>query len=277
MSGINKAVIFAVTRLKVRFEDGLNAPIAISGTGFWIKSNRNKQLLITNKHNLDPKLKLGSATRYSLTHVEVQLRKIGLNQHFEETEFVPISNVANCIKFSSNADCAIIVEPQYVNRPVDYSHNNIMQNDIAEQSLLNDKVQMMDIASFVGFPGDNRTEWWDQRWNLPVARLVNISSWPSIPYTNVDVITADTMLVSGLSFSGSSGSPLFLHQKGLKPTTGDIIINDDNYVEPKILGIMSGHWWLDEANTPQLFKRHSGLSYVTRSTSILDLINQYSL
>jgi len=63
---------------------------------------------------------------------------------------------------------------------------------------------------------------------------------------------------------------VLLHQKGIPP--GDIV--DPMYAPPTILGIMSGHWW-DVAKEPEMF-RHSGLSYFTRSTSILELVGPIS-
>jgi hypothetical protein len=76
------------------------------------------------------------------------------------------------------------------------------------------------------------------------------------------------MLVSGLSFSGSSGSPVFNHPKGSSPG-GNVV--DRSYVPSKIIGIMSGHFWENPDDPPEMF-RHSGLSYLTQSTAILALI-----
>ena len=70
------------------------------------------------------------------------------------------------------------------------------------------------------------------------------------------------MLFRSLSFSGSSGSPVISHEKGIPGISG--------YVEPKILGIMSGHWWDEEPESGMFF--HSGLSYFTRVTSIRELV-----
>ena len=79
------------------------------------------------------------------------------------------------------------------------------------------------------------------------------------------------MLVSGLSFSGSSGSAVISHEKGIRLGVG---LSGSNYVEPKLVGIMSGHWWNDEK---QDAFQHSGLSYLTSSIAIIDLFNLLSL
>lgn len=124
----------------------------------------------------------------------------------------------------------------------------------------------MDLISFLGFPGSGASHWWDQTWHTPIARQAGIASWPHIPFCNSEIKTSDVTLVSGLSFSGSSGSLVLLHEKGIPP--GDIL--DPMYAPPTILGIMSGHWWEPSAE-PTMF-HHSGLSYYTRSTSILELL-----
>ena len=54
-----------------------------------------------------------------------------------------------------------------------------------------------------------------------------------------DINTTETCLVNDLSFEGSSGSPVLTYPKGIK--TGNGLIGG-NYIEPRLIGIMSGHW-----------------------------------
>lgn len=93
------------------------------------------------------------------------------------------------------------------------------------------------------------------------------ASVPSIPFTNRDIRTTDTILVSGLSFAGASGSPVFLPPRGLAPG-GDV--NDPDWRPALLIGLMSGHFWKSGA-TPEMF-RQSGLSYLTRSSTIWELL-----
>lgn len=89
---------------------------------------------------------------------------------------------------------------------------------------------------------------------------------------------ASVYIVSGLSFQGSSGSPVFLHLSGIKiQSSNGISVTGatDTLRVQKIIGIMSGHW-REQSDTPSMFK-HSGLSYYTRSTAILDLLKQASV
>ncbi|MFX9181044.1 hypothetical protein ABTN76_20040, partial [Acinetobacter baumannii] len=80
-----------------------------------------------------------------------------------------------------------------------------------------------------------------------------------------------TCLVTGLSFGGSSGSPVFTYEVGFNCPEG--IKYSGRYVEPKLIGIMSGHWF---DKIPEKFN-HKGISYFTKATSILSLIADYGL
>ena len=142
-----------------------------------------------------------------------------------------------------------------------------LKNEIADADYLQKLVQPMYIASFIGYPGLKGKQWWDQQWQIGVARVINIASNPGIPFTNESIKTSNVALASGLSFSRSSGSPVILHQKGFKVAPP---MQATGFFEPKLIGIMSGHWWGQEDADDIFF--HSGLSYFTRSTSILDLL-----
>jgi len=121
---------------------------------------------------------------------------------------------------------------------------------------------------FIGYPGLRGQPWWDQAAELPIARVATLASIPAIEFRNEAVKTAEVLLVSGLSFSGSSGSPVFNKRKGIFPG-GDV--HDPSYVPSKIIGIMSGHFWENPDASPDMF-RHSGLSYMTKATAITALI-----
>lgn len=129
------------------------------------------------------------------------------------------------------------------------------------------QIKIMEPAIFIGFPGTNGRHWWDESWKLPVIRQCTLASWPAIPFTNSQIQTTDVLLVSGLSFSGSSGSPVFVMNRGLYPG-GDI--QDSGWRPARLIGVMSGHFW-EDTQTPAMFA-HSGLSYLTRSTSIIEIL-----
>jgi hypothetical protein len=68
MSGIEQRVMFA---------DPLgNAFPPVVGTGFFRETHDGHNILVTNRHILDPRSKLGSDTAYRLARVEVELRAV---------------------------------------------------------------------------------------------------------------------------------------------------------------------------------------------------------
>jgi len=262
-------VVFSICRIRVTFVDDLGNEKMITGTGFWVTSAKGTDALVTNKHNLDPKIKFGNDTKYETKKVEIELRKYKPPSSFSnETKFFEVSIPDSKILFHPSADAAIIAETKYKNIQDDYACQiNIKESDLANEQFFKGNVSLMDIASFIGFPGNSKSKWWDQHWNLGIARSVNIASHPGIPFTHADITTDNTTLVSGLSFSGSSGSVVMLHAKGIKLGEG---IPGGNYIAAKVLGIMSGHWD-DSSAQPPMFT-HSGLSYFTRASSIIELL-----
>lgn len=265
MSGINPAIFTAVCRLKVYFTDDIGNSKEIVGTGFWVK-NGETPFFVTNKHNVDPKLKLGENTELKLNRLEIQLRRQIGDKLLPPVSFFSVENITQALRIHPTADVAILLNPSIV--ASGFGFNWFSVPEIATAEYLSNSVAAMDIASFIGYPGLSGKPWWDEQWQVAVARVVNIASWPAIPFTNTGIKTSDVTLVSGLSFSGSSGSPIILHQKGIKVGGG---LTGGAYVEPKVIGIMSGHWWGHESPDDIFF--HSGLSYFTRAPAITELLN----
>ncbi len=265
MSGIDSAIFTAVCQIRVQFLDGVGDQKNIIGTGFWVSSD-SWTAFITNKHNVDPTLKLGNDTDFRLHQIQIQMRRSQGRRLFAETAFFIVNDALSVLRMHTDADVAVLLNPK-IDAP-GYGFNWFAPSDLATPEFLSSSVSSMDIASFIGFPGRNGRPWWDEQWQVPVARVVNIASWPAIPFTNSGIKTDNVSLVSGLSFSGSSGSPVILHEKGVRVGAG---LTGGNYVSPKILGIMSGHWWGQEPAGDMFF--HSGLSYFTRAPAILEVLN----
>ena len=211
-------------------------------------------------------MKLGSSCKLALQTLKIRtriLRPTGWNSisgfHEVRLDDQPI--------FHSSADVALLKNPVFVSMPTDFAVSCFQYDDLADKSWLQNNLHAMDMASFIGFPGKNGKPWYDEQWNLAIARTVNIASLPAVGYSNSQVPTTDTMLASGLSFSGSSGSAVVSHEKGIKLGEG---LSGGNYFQPKLIGIMSGHWWGEDK--PDVFQ-HSGLSYLTSSAAIISLMN----
>lgn len=265
MNGINPLLVFAITQVRLVFRDGIGNTRSPLGTGFFLRTEAGTPIFVTNRHNLDPSLKLGSD--YSLISASILLRRHDGTKFFTATQFVDIDLSATQIIHSPHADVSALVAPSFIARPPEYQFYTISrQNNLADQTFFETKAFVMDLVSFLGYPGTASSQWWDLAWNTPIARLASLASWPHVPFSNPQIPTTEVTLVSGLSFSGSSGSLVILHEKGIAP--GAIV--DPKYAPPTIIGIMSGHWW--EPTAEPLMFRHSGLSYYTRSTAISELL-----
>jgi hypothetical protein len=272
MSGIEQHVIFAVTRIRSQFVDPLgNAFPPVVGTGFFLETQDAHNILVTNRHILDPRSKLGTDTAYRLARVEVELRAVASTSGpivdaaevaAPQTRFFELGQLATTMFASSDADCALVADPVWLDREEPYGPMALFKEDnLADEAHFRQHVRVMDAASFIGFPGSGGRPWWDEQWRLPIVRPASIASWPAVPFSNNSIKTADTLLVAGHSFTGSSGSPVLTHGKG----------TSSEYVPARTIGIMSGHFEERVEAPPEMF-RHSGLSYLTRSTSILSLL-----
>jgi hypothetical protein len=264
MAGIRAEIVFTVARVKAQFEDDIgNTPNRV-GTGFWV-SRGDDIAFITNRHILDPTMQCQPRRNLKLSEVQLEHRRIEDGVAFPETAFFPVQSLDAALRMHPDADCAALMNPQ-VQKPSNFPLAlSIDIKDLADERWLREDVQLMDFASFIGFPGSGEHLWWDQRANHPIARLATIASLPDAPFVNKAIATADVTLVSGMSFSGSSGSPIISHLKAESPWT-------QHRRPPKVLGIMSGH--LVESSPAHPMFQHTGLSYFTRSTSILQLLNR---
>jgi hypothetical protein len=261
MSGIDTLLVaYGTSRVRSTFvhPTGPNEIITM-GTGFWVAFQSWNPIFITNKHNFDLKMTHGEDCVLVLEKVEIELRKRdATGQWLPETKFFSIAQPIETIVSSCNADCSIVPNPAWEERDSDFWWGVVTQKpeEIADQNFMISKIAMMDRLSFVGFPGNSRSQWWDTRSNLPIARSATISSIPHIPFENPNIKVKDVTLVDGFSL-----------QKGIPLAGGG---DHPAFAMPKIVGIMSGHF-NDEDRIPDILQKNPGLSYYTRATSIIDL------
>lgn len=282
MAGINANILYSVVRIRASFVDDIGNVRRGVGTGFWLRTKEERRVLVTNRHVLDASMVaalhgLGESLRMTECSVEQRLMR-GVAKTRDDvrrvlqadTRFARVTNIERSLICAPSADCAILAEPaldagppdgeSFVDMPI------LRESDLADETWLATRVDLQDHLLFIGFPG---RDWWDTKWNLPVVRHAVIASAPWIPFSNAAIRTADTLLVSGFSFGGSSGSPLLSAERGIGP--GDI--HDPYYNPVKLIGIMSGHI-NEQVPLPALID-HTGLSYATRSTSILDVVKTW--
>lgn len=267
VSGWSTDIFVAVSRVIVKFECAVgNAPKTAQGTGFWIRHNA-KYFFVTNKHVVDPTMILGKATTYGLASLHVELHLVAGENVTAAVAPIPIE-VAT-VKTHATADVAIVSWPLGEPKLGPCAFISFQSDLLADSDFFKNSLHPMDIASFIGYPGKDSKDWWDTGNNFPIGRIAHIASLPVMDFANQSIETSHALLVSGFSFSGSSGSPVLLHEKGLNLGEG-LTMAVPNYVGPKLLGIMSGHWQ-EPSDIPGMFN-HTGLSYLTKSTAILELL-----
>ncbi len=268
MSGINRSVVYSVSRIRCTFNSSTTRGTEIfRDTGFWV-GQRGRRAFVTNRHTLDKTFSSDRRDDLELSCVEVELRHLEGGIAYNETRFFAVDNFQCCYCLHPTADCAVLVDPEFA-CPREFADQVPLSVDtIADAEFLRGKAQLMDFVSFIGFPGHDDDPWWDQQANVPIARMASIASTPERSFVNSAIRSDDVVLVSGLSFSGSSGSPVFLHRKGIRATPPLVA----DFVPATLIGIMSGHS-MEAGSLPEML-RHTGLSYFTRSTSILDLLGE---
>lgn len=263
-------VALGVNRVITKFVDVGGVSQKISGSGFWLEGEPDgTHFFITNRHNVDPRLDR-DLKHWKTESIWIELRA-DPDDDVQVREF-EIANLDRSLFVSKAADCAVFAAPLLEGCAPPFQVWMLgKEYDLAgEDSEAWRWLDIGDMATFIGFAGRGASRWWDQKRSLPIGRLASLSSYPGASFEHDDISTADTALVSGLSFSGASGSPVISHVK-TDVSDGFSSGHFNNRVDSEIIGIMSGHFWDHDESAPPLFQ-HSGLSYFTRATSIRALI-----
>jgi hypothetical protein len=280
-TGINNItqLLSIIDKLVMTFSDACNPPKICSGSGFWISTAKNPLLFVTNKHNLIPRIKdPAKYGAWNLTKLEIKCRAWDekLQRPDNQTSVIDCKDWIRVFNSDPNSPDVAILIP---NHPITATTRTsgtitpIPSNSLAGNNWFESLGKVTDHAYFIGFPDIIGK---DAHYEYPISRNCHISSDPFIDFTeetkngaDYGVKTKNTSLVTGLSFGGSSGSPIFTYEVGLNIPKNMNIHYSGRYVEPKLIGIMSGHWFDKDKF---LNDEHKGLSYFTKSTAILDLI-----
>jgi hypothetical protein len=258
------------------FVDGVGNVRRGVGTGFWITLSDGEMGLVTNRHNLDPEIKF-PGQGLELRELKIEVRKYHddyPDAGLPETRFFTVDPDSPRL-LHRDADCAVLPNPKYVEElPSGFKSVPWNSMFVADNFFYRDHVELGDPTMFVGFAGRSGAAWWDTAWTLPIARQATIASTPNVPFSNPQIPTKNVLLVSGLSFQGSSGSPVFMGKKVIPDDPDDDPLHmtlRPQMTDVKIIGIMSGHFQERVEDEADMF-RHTGLSYFTRSQAIQDLI-----
>lgn len=256
--GLTNQMLYSAKKLSVTLDNG----IIIGGTGFFIKKD-DELFLITNRHVVEPWTADKELKRHTITEF--------LLESFEsfDTSGLPCGLATSSIlnwtdfRFHPNEanDIACLKNPKIkmeatINVPIPFEL-------LATTEWLNKKLVVCDTIAYPSYPA-----WYDKRNNTPIFRMGTIASDPRLDYScNPDESLSALIAYEGFSSSGSSGSPVFATQRGF-PIGDGLTAPEDFFRELKVIGINAGHFLVNEKN-------HSGISYLYKSSAILDIINSF--
>lgn len=271
-SGLSNDFLYAAVRIVVHFGNGVPSDCKVaSGTGFFVSDDAGQLALVSNRHVVDLEY---SDPRHIGLHlqperVEVELRgqdaKTGQPDRHERL-LLRNPTIRTAEAFANDVACILHTQVENLsgagNTVVDYC---VPKSLLATQEEFD--TGRFVIGDMVGFPG--YPEWFDERNFRPILRTGTLASDPRYPYEHGS-ITGDCLAYEAFSYGGSSGSPIFAFQRGLRAGRG--LVNPA-YRDVRVVGINAGHLKVESDRDPSLHRGHSGISYMFRSTAILALLD----
>lgn len=256
--GISNQFLYSAKKILVKWSNGSDYT-ELRGTGFFIQKDADV-FFITNRHVVEPGYDDIKYKGYKIIDF-----KIESFESFDDSGLPSSLHSASVVnwnefKFHTNANNDVaclkdvkIIGTMRINAPISYSM-------LATEEWISGKLSVCDSIAYPGFP-----EWYDRQNNTPIFRMGTIASDPRMDYSYIPgAPIASRIAYEGFSTGGASGSPVFALQRGFK-TGGGISAPEDFYREVKLIGINAGHF-SDQAG-------HSGISYLYKSSTIVDLIN----
>ena len=260
--GLDNRFLYTAHRLVCRFVDAKGEVLECSGTGFFVMNEAGLGCLVTNRHVLDISYTTSEFRGFELQRLfvsgKVNDSESGLPNIDMQCEIVNPD-----VKYSAvlENDIACLMNPEVINldgndQPtVDFFINHDL---LATRTDLDEKISVCDFVAYPGFP-----TWHDRRQRRPILRTGTVASDPRFDYSWSDGYKGECIAYEAFSYGGSSGSPVFALQKALRPGEN---IKIPGFRELKFIGINAGH--LPGANAT-----HSGISYMYKSSAILDIID----
>ena len=265
--GLDNRYLYSAYRITTEFTSEFNEPTAGHGTGFWVMTNQSQLALVTNRHIIDPEYDKLKNRGYQLNRLVVSGKRNVPPSQLPDVD-VTFEVVAPNVRYSNvyQNDIACIVNPQVkvdIGSPAATIDFFIPINLLATAKDYESEFSVCDFVAFPGFP-----EWYDKLQQRPILRSGTIASDPRYNYSDVPEYKGECVAYEAFSYGGSSGSPVFAVQKGPKPGAG---ISFPGFRELKLIGINAGH--LNVGNSHQ---QHSGISYLYKSSAILDILETSS-
>lgn len=257
--GLNNSFLYSAKKVLAKWSNGTNV-VQMRGTGFFVIKDENS-FFITNRHVVEPGYSDPKYMGYTVQ--EFVIESFGSFDGSNMPQGLRAATVGNWkdFKFHSNEyndiaclkNVLVVGDGFYVNAGIEYEK-------LATEEWISQKLSVCDSIAYPGFP-----DWYDHQNNTPIFRMGTIASDPRFDYSFIPgAPTASRIAYEGFSTGGASGSPVFATQRGFK-VNGTLTATEGFYREVKVIGINAGHF-------PDQ-KGHSGISYLYKSSAILDIID----
>ena len=260
--GLTNAYLYSAKKVLAEWSNG-NETVCMRGTGFFITKDGN-DFFVTNRHVVEPgygdpkyssyevkKFVIESFGSFDGSALPQDLRAAQI-ENWKEFKFH--SNENNDIACLKNVQ--VVGDIFNVNAGLDYKI-------LASDEWLSQKLTVCDSIAYPGFP-----DWYDHQNNTPIFRMGTIASDPRFNYSHIPGGPhASRIAYEGFSTGGASGSPVFATQRGFT-VGGNLTAADGFYREVKVIGINAGHF-PDQIG-------HSGISYLYKSSAIIELIDSFT-
>lgn len=259
--GLSNQFLYSAYMIKVTFNDEIGNNNNWVGTCFFVKNRSGNLCLITNRHVFDIKYKEPNKfDNYHLSKIAISGKKGVDESNFPDMDFAFELDPSGII-YSDNHknDVACIMDFKILTKGDNRIDHFIPYEMLATENNFQSDLTICDFVAFPGFP-----PWHDKRQNRPILRTGTISSDPRFAYSYSGSDDGDCVAYEAFSFGGSSGSPIFAIQKGIRPGAG---LEFPGFRELLCIGINAGH-----LNTVD--KSHSGISYFFKSSAILEIIER---
>ena len=265
LHGLSAAFLYSALLISFVFEGGQEVP---GGTGFFVGTESCGICFVTNRHVIVEAKKLGREKKLGEIKRIIIKGKSGGGELRYNDNFVFDAHEWN-IAFPQNNDDDIAVlygiSGQQEGQPV-----FIEREMLATESYFEDEGNL-GVYDYVAVPGFHPG--YDSSTNRPLFRGGNISSDPRYGHSaRIDgrpyKYYKNLVVYETFAYPGSSGSPVFALQKGIKPGEG---ISFPAYRPARLIGIQS---MMRPVNLGERTgSHHSGLSYFFKSSVILEILD----
>ncbi len=91
---LKNEIFHSVTLIKVTFQiDEIGNALTITGTGFWIKTSYNEDILVTNKHNLVPGIRGTKYKEYKIIKIEILIHEKQSEAFSDHAQFFQLISI----------------------------------------------------------------------------------------------------------------------------------------------------------------------------------------